>query len=361
MRKVLLNLHLYLALIVGLFVVIIGVTGSIMAFEQELDQALNPALFSVEPTAQVLPVADLLAAASKAYPGQRINALRMPQSNKESASFAIKDRNTVYINPYTAEILGARSQLSVLNTIHQIHIRLLLGAAGQDVVLIVNCVLLFLVASGVYLWWPYKRWTVKWKASARRVHFDIHNTTGIYSAVFLLLLGITGALIHYNDEIEAYMLKSAGEVKVGKSAPSVIQAGAKKISPDEALKVATATIPGTKVLSINVPPNAKGSYLVSLRHPEDLTPGGRSWVNVDQYSGKAVNSQDSHTAPAGTRFRIFLRATHTGDILGVTTKILFSLSSFFLVLQAITGYYMWWKKLRLKQNRAELQAIDHAA
>jgi uncharacterized iron-regulated membrane protein len=30
-----------------------------------------------------------------------------------------------------------------------------------------------------------------------------------------------------------------------------------------------------------------------------------------------------------------------------------SLSSLMLVIQAITGYYMWWKKLRVRQNREE--------
>jgi len=55
----------------------------------------------------------------------------------------------------------------------------------------------------------------------------------------------------------------------------------------------------------------------------------------------------------GTRAIIFNRATHTGDLFGYPTKILVSLSSLMLVIQAITGYYMWWKKLRLRQKREE--------
>jgi uncharacterized iron-regulated membrane protein len=56
MRKLLFNLHLYLALVTGLFVVIIGVTGSVMAFEEDIDRLLNPNLFHVDPSGQQMPV-----------------------------------------------------------------------------------------------------------------------------------------------------------------------------------------------------------------------------------------------------------------------------------------------------------------
>jgi len=119
------------------------------------------------------------------------------------------------------------------------------------------------------------------------------------------------------------------------------------------LQIALAALPGTQALSISVPGGPKGSYLVSLHYPEDLTPGGRSWANVDQFGGKVVGFQDSRTVAMGTRAIIFNRATHTGDLFGYPTKILVSLSSLMLVIQAITGYYMWWKKLRLRQKREE--------
>ena len=84
MRKALFNLHLYLALIVGMFVVIVGVTGSIMAFEEGIDHALNPQLFKVEPRGERLTPSAILAAASKAYPGQKFNTVRLPQSPDEA-------------------------------------------------------------------------------------------------------------------------------------------------------------------------------------------------------------------------------------------------------------------------------------
>jgi uncharacterized iron-regulated membrane protein len=271
----------------------------------------------------------------------------------------------VFINPYTGAILGDRDPVTVLSRIHQLHLRLLLTSTresakiGSNVVAGATAVLLFLVCSGVYLWWPLKRASINWSANARRIHFDLHNTAGIYSAAFLLVLGVTGIAIRFDGDIETYLHERAGTQKIAKNTPSVPQNGVTPITPDQGLQIALATLPGTQALAISIPGGPKASYLVSLHYPEDLTPGGRSWVNVDQFSGKAVSFQDSRTVAMGTRAIIFNRATHTGDIFGYPTKILVSLSSLMLVIQAITGYYMWWRKLRVRQGRAE--AVKTAA
>jgi uncharacterized iron-regulated membrane protein len=67
-----------------------------------------------------------------------------------------------------------------------------------------------------------------------------------------------------------------------------------------------------------------------------------------------LSFQDSRAVALSTRaVKVFNRAVHTGDVYGYPTKILASLSSVLLVIQAITGYYMWWKKLRVRQDREE--------
>ena len=349
MRKALFNLHLYGALIVGIFVVIIGVTGSIMAFEEGWDRLFNPKLYSVTPQGQQMPVSGMLQAAAKAYPGQRINYLRIPRDANDSAGFNVRGPKQVFMNPYTGEILGERNPKTVLSNIHQLHLRLLMGESGSMVVTGVTVVLLLLILTGIYLWWPRKRIKIKWNAaSSWRLNFDIHNVVGLYSALFLFLLGVTGIVIHFDNDIENYLHKAAGTAKIAKNIPSVPQKGGTPIGPDQALQVALAELPGTRPLGIAVPANAKASYLVALRYPEDLTAGGRSWVNVDQFSGKVLSLQNSRTVAAGTRAIIYNRAIHTGDIFGVVTKTLMCVSSLMLIIQAITGYFMWWKKLRAR-------------
>jgi uncharacterized iron-regulated membrane protein len=360
-RKLLFNLHLYGALIAGIFIVVIGTTGSILAFEPELDRLMNPRLFSVPPQARPLPVAELFRAAARAYPGQKIGSMRLPQRADDSAQFSVKGPKEVFINPYTGAILGERRPVTALSTIHQIHLRLLIGEAGSNIVTIATCVLLFLVISGLYLWWPLKRASIKWSGGSARVYFDLHNTAGIYSALFLFVLGTTGIAVRFDNQIEDYLHHRAGTQKVGRNIPSVAPRSGVPIDADQAIQSALNQIPGTRSLMVVLPANPKASYLVALRFPEDLTPGGRSWVNVDQYSGKALSEQNSRTAATGTRTIIWNRAIHTGDAYGLLTKTLLSLSSLMLVVQAITGYSMWWKKLRARQRRTEPAAQANPA
>jgi uncharacterized iron-regulated membrane protein len=110
-----------------------------------------------------------------------------------------------------------------------------------------------------------------------------------------------------------------------------------------------------------MPPNgADGCWRVALHYPEDRTPGGRSQVYVDQYSGKVLSVQSSRMAPAGTRLVNLNRALHTGDIGGIPTKLLACLMSLAVAVQAFTGVVMWWKR-RAPAKRPVTEHVDQVA
>jgi uncharacterized iron-regulated membrane protein len=109
--------------------------------------------------------------------------------------------------------------------------------------------------------------------------------------------------------------------------------------------IAARALPGAAPIAVSVTAG-KAPYRVALRYPEDLTPGGRSRVFVNPYTGAVMQAESSRTTAAGTRLVILNRAVHTGDIFGVPTKILMSLASLAAVAQVVTGALMWWKRPR---------------
>ncbi|HWF67686.1 MAG TPA: PepSY-associated TM helix domain-containing protein [Acidobacteriaceae bacterium] len=355
MRKLIFNLHLYTALVVGLFIVILGVTGSIIAFEAELDVLFNPSLFKVQPGPKPLPVSDVFGALKAAYPHQKFGSLYLPSAPDRSYNYTSYNKgahNTqIFVNGYTGKIIGTRSLPTMLGNIHQLHMRLLMPPAiGKDITLIASFVLLWLVGSGIYLWWPLKRVKVKWGASLRRVAFDLHSTVGIFAALFLFVLALTGIFVHFDESLDIHLNKMAHVAEPARMLPSRVEPGVAPISPDEAIATAKAALPGTKPNVIFLPVGPKGAYRVNMYYPEDLT-GNRSWVIIDQYSGKQLFVESSRTAVFGTKAIIENRAIHTGQIYGYPTKILMSLASLITVLMTITGYYMWWKKLKTVKTR----------
>jgi uncharacterized iron-regulated membrane protein len=93
-----------------------------------------------------------------------------------------------------------------------------------------------------------------------------------------------------------------------------------------------------------LPAKPGGTMSIRSHFPEDLTPGGRSRVQIDPYSGEVVFAEGSRSAPGGTRAVILNRAIHTGDVLGMPSKIVMSLASALTVVMAISGLLTWWNR-----------------
>jgi uncharacterized iron-regulated membrane protein len=363
MRKLIFNVHLYLALVAASFVIILGLTGSIMAFEPEIDRLLHRRLAYVAPGAHALSLAEIGAIVARSFPGERIQAY-FPSTAPELSCYVIVEKSGgVYLNPYTGQVLGVRpNEMGFLDYVHQLHLRLgwqRNGDPGKAIMSWVGVAMLFLLLSGLFLWWRVKRITIQRGASGRRFWFDLHNAIGILSMLFLVTLTITGIMIGFERSTNPILYKITGSKpsEMPKTFPPA-PPGAIPIPVDQALETARKALPGATPFAIFVP-NPKGAYRIALRYPEDRTSGGRSRVLVDQYTGRVLFSEGSRTAPAGARLAIANRAIHTGDIFGIASKAVMSLASLLLVLQCASGLVMWWKRIRAK--RRSIKAIARAA
>jgi uncharacterized iron-regulated membrane protein len=344
MRRLLFNLHLWTAMVAGIFLLILGGTGAILAFEEPIDHMLNPGLWYVKPQSTPLPPAQIFADLQRAFPRKKVSMLMWSKAPDLATMAIVGGVGNAYIDPYTGRILGTRGNKFFTQQVHQLHIRLWMGDTGSYIMGVAGVVLIFLTASGLYLWWPLKRVTVATGKSWRRFSFDLHYAVGFYSSLFLLILSLTGVIVAFDEYTVPLLYSMTHSEPADYETDSTPVEGAKPISVDQALAVGLATIPGTQLVSLMPPKGAEGSWRIGLHFPEDRTPGGRTQVYVDQYSGKVIATQNSRTAPAGTRLVNLNRALHTGDVGGLPTKILACLMSLAVVLQAFTGVVMWWKR-----------------
>ena len=341
-------LHLSVALVAALFVVTLGVTGSIMAFEPEIDRWLHHDLWYVDPQARPLTLDEIGSAISQQYPGERISRFDVSADPNLAYRVALPSR-LVYVNPYTARTIGlGGAQPDTLARIHQIHLRLLWMShpdAGKAIVTWMCVAMIFLLVTGLYLWWPLKRFSLTWSASPRRRWLDVHRSTGITVFAFLLLAGVTGIAIGFGTVAEPAYYRLTGSTPSPRPPHVVTPSPAGPISPDRVMDLARAAIPGATPFQIAIP-KPDGTYQVRMRFPEDLTPGGRSRVEIDQYTGAIVFAEGSRTAPAGTRAVILTRAIHTGDVFGMASRVAMSLASALTVVMALSGLLTWWARRR---------------
>lgn len=350
MRKFILQVHLYIGLIAGLFLVLLGITGSIMAFEPEIDHVIHHRLSYVDRGDKTLSLAEIGRVVNTAFPADTIVGYRLATSPDLSWQVELGGK-VVFVNPYTAVILGTLIRPDHwdewLNTIHQLHLRLAMRVAGDPGKKIVTWAvagLLILQLTGLFLWWRQKRVGIQWSKPSRRIWFDIHNSVGIVAYLFLLLLTITGLVMGFEKQTTPFFYRITNSQRGnGPDLNVPLSTGAVILPADSAVAIARRALPGAVPFDIPLP-GPGGMYVIRCRFPEDLTPGGRSKVFIDPYSGKVLYAESSRTAPAGTRIVNMNRAIHTGDLLGIPSKIIMSLASLALVMLFVSGVAMWWNR-----------------
>jgi uncharacterized iron-regulated membrane protein len=362
MRDALLKIHRWVGLIAGIAILVLAVTGCVLVFESDIERSLHASVLKVTPGAERVPLQQAVEAVRAAYPSDTPTGVSFPQRPNHALQINLRSGLTAGVDPYSGRVLGTidRSK-SVTVFVHVLHTRFLAGRPGELVAGGFTVVTLLMALSGVYLWWPRQIWTVKSSRSWRRVNFDLHNVLGWYSAVLLVFMTLSGAMIAYEDTLDPLVRKLDRGVAASTPAAvaSTVIPGARPISPDEAYRAAQAAVPGAFIANMNLPTAGRVTYRMGVKFPEDRTPGGRSRVAVDQYSGAVLDVVSTRRQPLGTRILNLKRSIHTGDVFGWPSQALAFLVSLSLAGQVVTGFLIWWKPGKLaslasrKAERAE--------
>lgn len=349
-RLLLFKLHLVSGLVAGLSLLILGASGAVLAFSDEIDAFLHPSVFKVAPQARPLPLTELAASASAVlHPGDVIKiyvpSLR-PDRSYWFAAFPGHHRlpRQVFVNQYTGEVLGNLSMLRFTTMMKALHtIPIVMGFS--------SVVLIFLAPSGLYLWWPLKRIEINTSTSLRRFSFDLHNSLGFFSSLFLFVFAATGAYMAFERWTVPLTISITHNKPMQRTAAaSQPKPGVQPISADLACSIAKNALSGASILWVSIPHEPRDAYLVKMRLPEDHSDNGGSIVWIDQFSGKTLEVVSTRNASPSQRVANLNRALHTGTIGGGTGRLLAALASLTLPLQAITGACLWWTKRRDKSG-----------
>ena len=349
MRRLVLKIHLVIALIAGAFLVLLGATGSIIAFEPEIDRLLHPELSYVTPAGRVLSLAEIGDAISRAYGGEPIVAF-LPSASPNVPTKVIMPRGIVFVNQHTGEILGVRTRgQSFLGFVRALHIRLASGDAGRNIIRWSAVAMLFSLVSGFYLWCPLKRLLIRGPLGSGHFWFDLHNSIGILSLLPLLVLAGTGIAIGFEDQVASLLDKLAGSRPVhvipasDRSEPGP---GAIQITPDRAVAIASAQLPGAVPYRVQMP-RYGGVYVVALTFSDSRIAGESNSISIDPWNGKIVSTSLSADLPSRDWLMAVNEAIHTGTILGAPSRVVAALVSILLPVQAVSGLIIWLRRRRI--------------
>ncbi len=375
-RKVLLKLHLYISLWLGAFLVLAGLTGSLLVYEHTLDKWLNSDLMVIEAVGeQTRSFADLITVANQVSPIKNPPAhLQMPSSPDEAlivryqvpAEAGHKGHNhhfhEVMVNQYTGQVIGDRDRFdSLMSTILKLHFNLLSGETGKLIMGITALLTLVLTITGIYLWWPKlskikQAFVIKRNASFTRFNFDLHKTVGIYTAVIMFAVSMSGVYFNLPQIFRPAVNYFSPLDGMAPPVKSETDSGV-AITPEMVINIAQVAMPNLQVQRVFFPSNSEAAYQISGRQADELRSKGSTMIWVDQYSGKVLKIRDPHQFNAGNAFINLQLPLHNGEILGQTGRILVLIAGFAPLLLMITGVIHWLKKRNSKQvHNARLKA-----
>ncbi len=348
LRRTLLLAHLIIGAILAPVIIVLGITGAILAVQPELEDASNALLTHLEPAGTPLSLAALTTRLQAAYPGAVLTSVRFPERPDRALRLTLSRPDTadadLVVDPYRGVVLGKGEDVWELRVVHDFHTRLLIRSFGSSITGWAAVGLLFLSLSGLVLWWPGKILTLVSSGSGRRIVFHLHSALAAYSWLALMCFGLTGMVLHW----QAPVYSLAARVTSAAPIPNGSGLAVSSCAPDQAagfdslLAAAQADQPGATATWIQAG-HAGDPVRVVLRYPGDRTPAGRTTVYLDPCTTAVLADVSTRTAPLAYRMvRQWNRELHTGDLWGWPTRTLAFLFALTLPVVAVTGPLLWW-------------------
>ncbi len=354
LRRFWLDVHLWLG--VGLFVpvVVLGLSGAVLVYHDELERVVHPHRYAVSAGPELAPSLYGAAAADALGARYQITGLRFPRDTGDPliAQARAKGRpqpgarpetRSVFMDPASARVIEiANTRAGFFGLMHQVHGSLLIPDIGRKVVGWLGWGMLISSLTGLWLWWP--RGGALWKAlrwqRGPRTTYNLHHLMGFWLAIPLAILSATGIYISFPQSA-----RSLTQTFVPMSAPEP-RGGNPVARPhtdiDLAASAARATAPEGRLLGLSVPSKGRGKAPVVWR-AELRVPGSAKPIQVvvDDATGESVRRG---SRAAGDGMPLLMRRVHDGIDQHPVWRVLVFLGGVAPALLGVTGIVMWLRR-----------------
>jgi uncharacterized iron-regulated membrane protein len=204
-RKIAFQIHLWIGIAIGLYIVVLSLTGSALVFRREMDRAFAPDRPVRDPARQVMSVEELTEAGRRAYPDHTIATVGQIQRRTPviQIDFTTPTGETVEreFSAYTGEDLGDPFPASSewLLWVVSLHDDLLIvrDQRGRFWNGVGSILATLLCITGAIVWWPgISSWrraiSIKRKSSWKRFNFDTHSAFGFWFFSIIAIWAISG-------------------------------------------------------------------------------------------------------------------------------------------------------------------------
>lgn len=371
-------LHLWLGLISGIIVFVECITGACLIFEQDIKSFYAKEKIPVvkeQQGVEMLKPSAFTSQMQSIAPGYTIHEV------KYNAGKAVlvevekgKQELAFYFNPYLGTLIPSGQHIAegrikdFFSFALDGHIHLWIpGKAGGVITNYGTIIFVFLMISGIFLWWPKnkaglkQRLSFKWKNSTRwkRKNYDLHNILGFYFMIFLLLLALTGLRLGGMRWVDKslYWLTSGGKTipersKIISDTTRMNSAISFNTGIDNLFIQMTAENPQWRIVDFHYPdPQEKTSVIYSsIKFYQDRTYDFTDkHMMVDQYSFKVLQTSLWQDKNIPDLIRLVNWDIHMGTIFDMPSKVVFFLTSLIGATLPVSGFLIWYGRKKKKK------------
>jgi uncharacterized iron-regulated membrane protein len=397
MRPVFVRLHRWFGIGTALFLFMSGLTGSIIAWNEELDALLNPDFYHARSNAPALSSLDIANRIEAADPRLRVTYLPLGVERGRTLQIRVAGRidpatskpyelgfNQLAIDPATGVIQQRREwgalsvrPLNLLPFIYQLHYTLFLPTTGNGIETgvwlmgIVAIVWLFDSVIALVLAFPsFKTWRKSFAFRVQRggypLVFDLHRSGGVWVWGLLAVIATTSISMNLEAPVVRPIVSLFSNLAPNPASNPELRSTS---SPATALLsreqiVALAAASGRK-MELDEPPGAtfevEGLHLYGVGF---FQPGsnvvrsglGTTWLYWDARNGKPVGGAVPGEGSAGDIFLQAQFALHSGRIIGLPGRIIVSVMGLIVAMLSATGLIIWIRKLKARRCAARRTA-----
>lgn len=383
MRKIFRNIHLWLSVPFGILITLICFSGAALVFEKEVMELCHRELYFVKKVeAAPLPMEQLMIKVAATLPDSvSVTGVNISSDPERAYQVTLSKprRASMYVDQYTGEITGKYERAPFFNFMFRMH-RWLLDSMKQDggifwgkmIVGTSTLMFVFVLISGVVVWWPRTRKALKNSLKIvankgwRRFWYDLHVAGGMYALVFLLAMALTGLTWSFQWYRTGFYKTFGVEVQPsmghGNAAANSTAKGGKREGKPEGRegRGAHRYSPYTNWQQVyeqlaEANPDYK-QISVSDGSASVAVPRFGNQRGTDRYKFNPRNGEITETTlykdlDNSGKIRGWIYSVHVGSWGGMLTRILTFVAALIGASLPLTGYYLWIRK-KIKRRPA---------
>ena len=376
MRKIFRNIHLWLSVPFGILITLICFSGAALVFEKEVMELCHRELYFVKKVeAAPLPMEQLMTKVAATLPDSvSVTGVNISSDPERAYQVTLSKprRASMYVDQYTGEITGKYERAPFFNFMFRMH-RWLLDSMKQDggifwgkmIVGTSTLMFVFVLISGVVVWWPRTRKALKNSLKIvankgwRRFWYDLHVAGGMYALVFLLAMALTGLTWSFQWYRTGFYKTFGVEVQPsmghGNAAANATAKGGKRDGKPEGRegRGAHRYSPYTNWQQVyeqlaEANPDYK-QISVSDGSASVAVPRFGNQRGTDRYKFNPRNGEITETTlykdlDNSGKIRGWIYSVHVGSWGGMLTRILTFVAALIGASLPLTGYYLWISK-----------------